>query len=210
VDVFYLFVFRHTSLIIKSVLFPCKKSAIIKLPLLQYFASPETIAWSAFQPIPQFGVKMIVTSLENLPDQMAMTPAMQKAVDYLKNVHPAELQPGQVELDGKNVYVMIQTYETRPITPEVRLEAHRDYIDIQYVASGEEWMGWAHIHSIQNPTAYNPEKDVFYGTLPANGMSLVQVLAGQAAIFYPEDAHAPKLASSKPAGVVKIVIKVHI
>lgn len=153
---------------------------------------------------------MIVTTLESLSHQMVMTPAMQKAVDYLKSVRPADLQPGQVELDGKNVYVMIQTYETRPITPEVRLEGHRDYIDIQYVASGKELMGWAHIDSIQNPTAYNAEKDVCYGTLPANDMSLVQVSEGQAAIFYPEDAHAPKLAASKPAAVVKIVLKVHV
>jgi biofilm protein TabA len=153
---------------------------------------------------------MIVTTLENLSHHMAMTPSMQKAIDYLKSTHPADLQPGQVELDGKNVYVMIQTYETRPITPEVRLEAHREYIDIQYVACGIELMGWAHIDAIQNPTAYNAEKDVCYGTLPANDMSLVQVAEGQAAIFYPEDAHAPKLAASKPAAVVKIVVKVHV
>jgi len=153
---------------------------------------------------------MIITSLENLSHQLAMTPAMQKALDYLKNVHPADLQPGQIELDGKNVYVMIQAYETLPVAPEVRLEAHRNYIDIQYVASGKELMGWAHIAALRNPTAYNPEKDVCHGTLPANEMSLVQVSAGQAAIFYPEDAHAPKLAVSKPEAVVKIVVKVRV
>jgi biofilm protein TabA len=145
---------------------------------------------------------MIVTSIENLFHQMAM--------DYLKNVRPADLQPGQIELDGKKVYVMIQAYETRPAGAEVRLEAHREYIDIQYVASGEEAMGWAHINSLQNPTAYNPEKDVWHGALPANSLTLVQVQAGQAAIFYPEDAHAPKLAVSQPAAVVKIVVKVHV
>jgi len=153
---------------------------------------------------------MIVTTLENLPRQMALSPNMRKALDYLKNVQTAGLQPGQIEIDGKNVYVMIQAYETHPANAEVRLEAHRNYIDIQYVAAGEEAMGWAHIDALQNPTAYNPEKDVWYGTLPASGMTLVQVMPGQAAVFFPEDAHAPKLAVAAPVNVLKIVVKVRV
>jgi len=153
---------------------------------------------------------MIVTALENLPHQIAISPNMHKALEYLKNVPAAGLAPGQVEIDGKNVYVMIQAYETRPAADEERLEAHRNYIDIQYVAAGEEAMGWAHIAALQNPTAYNPEKDVWYGTLPAAGMTRVQVMAGQAAVFFPEDAHAPKLAVAASANVLKIVVKVRV
>jgi YhcH/YjgK/YiaL family protein len=153
---------------------------------------------------------MIVTALENLSHQMAMTPNMHKALEYLKSVKVAGLQPGQVEIDGKNVYVMIQAYETRPADAEVRLEAHRNYIDIQYVATGEEAMGWAHIAALQNPMAYNAEKDVWYGTLPAAGMTQVQVMPGQAAVFFPEDAHAPKLAVAAPVNVLKIVVKVRV
>jgi biofilm protein TabA len=153
---------------------------------------------------------MIVTKLENLSHQVALSPNMSKALEYLKNVQTAGLQPGQIEIDGKNVYVMIQAYETRPAAAEERLEAHRNYIDIQYVAAGEEAMGWAHIDALQNPTAYNPEKDVWYGTLPASGMTLVQVAQGQAAVFFPEDAHAPKLAAAAPVSVLKIVVKVRV
>ena len=153
---------------------------------------------------------MIVTTLENLFHQVALSPNMRKALEYLKTVQTAGLQPGQIEIDGKNVYVMIQAYETRPADAAVRLEAHRNYIDIQYVASGEEAMGWAHIASLQNPTAYNPEKDVWYGTLPTSNMTQVQVMPGQAAVFFPEDAHAPKLAVAAPVNVLKIVVKVRV
>jgi biofilm protein TabA len=153
---------------------------------------------------------MIVTSLENLSHQIAMTSALKKAMDYLKNVHPADLQPGQVEIDGKNIYAMIQAYETRPASAEVRLEAHREYIDIQYVATGVEVMGWADIHALQNPTEYNAEKDVWHGTLPASEMTAVRVAAGKAAVFFPEDAHAPKLAVSSPTPVLKVVVKVRV
>jgi biofilm protein TabA len=153
---------------------------------------------------------MIVTTLENLPHQMALSPNMRKALEYLKSVKPEGLQPGQIEIDGKNVYVMIQAYETRPADAAVRLEAHRNYIDIQYVAAGEEAMGWAHIDALQNPTAYNAEKDVWYGTLPVTGITQVQVMPGQATVFFPEDAHAPKLAVGAPVNVLKIVVKVRV
>ena len=71
-------------------------------------------------------------------------------------------------------------------------------------------MGWAHIAALQAPTPYNAEKDVWYGTLPVSGMTLVQVMPGQAAVFFPEDAHAPKLAVAAPVNVLKIVVKVRV
>jgi biofilm protein TabA len=154
---------------------------------------------------------MIVATLKDLSHQVALTPAMQTALDYLNQVQSSvEPQPARVEIDGKRVYALYQDYETIPSGAEVRLEAHRQYIDIQYIASGEEMMAWAPVNTLQNPTEYNPDKDVFHGTLPAAESTPVRVSAGQAAIFFPEDAHAPKLACAAPTAVHKIVIKVQI
>jgi biofilm protein TabA len=153
---------------------------------------------------------MIATTLEFIPRQMAMSADLQKALDFLKQANLAELQPGRIEIDGQNVYALVQAYETLPITASVKFEAHRQYIDIQYIASGEEVMGWADLKALQDVTAYNPEKDVLHGMLPAGEMTPVRVAAGQAAIFWPEDAHAPKLAVSSPAPVKKVVVKVRV
>jgi YhcH/YjgK/YiaL family protein len=153
---------------------------------------------------------MIITALESLSQQVPMSYAMQMALDFLKTSRTTELQPGRVEIDSKNVYALIQTYETTLAPSEVRLEAHRQYIDLQYIVAGVEVIGWAHISGLQNPTAYDAEKDVWFGTLSRQEMTPIRVTAGQAAIFYPEDAHAPKLAFASPGAVVKVVVKVRV
>ncbi len=151
---------------------------------------------------------MLVANLTDLAQQAALTPALKTALQWLsEHANDANL-PERVDIDGKDVYALVQVYQTAPAAEPVRLEAHKAYIDIQYIAAGEEVMGWAHVAELQAPTPYNPDKDVFHGTLPAAQVTPVLVKAGQAAIFFPVDAHAPKLAGQLPSDVRKIVLKV--
>lgn len=151
---------------------------------------------------------MLVASLNDLAHQAALTPALKTALDWLA-AHAADADlPERVDIDGKEVYALVQAYQTAAPAEPMRLEAHHNYIDVQYVAEGEEVMGWAHVTELQAPTPYNPDKDVFHGTLPGAQVTPVLVKAGQAAIFYPADAHAPKLCGQQPAAVRKIVLKV--
>lgn len=153
---------------------------------------------------------MIVAPLPDLARQVALTPSLSTALEWLAvNADRSDL-PERVAVDGQNVYALVQAYETAPVAEVVRLEAHQHYIDIQFIVSGEEVMGWAPVTELLDPTPYNPEKDVFHGHLPAAQLTPVLVKAGQAAIFYPADAHAPKLAGEKPAAVRKIVLKVRV
>lgn len=151
---------------------------------------------------------MIVTAFEHLDRQTLQTPAMQKAMGWLRANRANPDLAGRVEIDGKEIYALVQAYETQPAAEVVSCEAHRKYIDIQYICAGEEVMGWAPLEVLRNATAYNPDKDVLNGDVPAAEMTAVLVRAGQAAIFYPEDAHAPKLAAGAPGSVRKIVVKV--
>lgn len=151
---------------------------------------------------------MILSDLAHLSRQVAMTPVMVKALDFLNKFQSLDLAPGRVEIDGKNVYALVQAYDTLSVTPEIKFEAHRQYIDIQFIQTGVEMMGWTALDNLNNMTAYDPEKDACFGKLPAQEMIPLRVSAGQAAIFFPEDAHAPKLAISSPAPVRKIVVKV--
>jgi YhcH/YjgK/YiaL family protein len=148
---------------------------------------------------------MIVAALTG---QTAQTAAMQKAFAWLRANCADVGLPARTEIDGKAIYALLQEYETLPAAETLKCEAHRGYIDIQYIVSGEEMMGWAPLDALLNPTAYNPEKDVLFGEVPAAALTPVIVRAGHAAIFYPEDAHAPKLAVGTPCAVRKIVIKV--
>jgi len=151
---------------------------------------------------------MIVAALEHLPAQAAQNAAMQKAWDWLLANRANPDLPARVEIDGKAVFALVQAYETAPAGETVKCEAHRQYLDIQYIVSGEEMMGWAPLDALGSLTAYNPDKDVLFGEVPSSALTPVQVRAGHAAVFFPEDAHAPKLAVGTPCAVRKIVIKV--
>jgi biofilm protein TabA len=149
---------------------------------------------------------MIVTDLEHLSEQMAASPALAKVIDFLRQVRPETLTEGRVEISGDQAFALVQLYETRAGEP--KFEAHRKYLDIQYVAEGEEIIGWAFIDRMAVDSAYNEAKDVCLGHVPPADVTPVKLSAGQMAVLYPSDAHAPKLAAGAPMAVKKIVVKV--
>ena len=100
---------------------------------------------------------------------------------------------------------MVQEYDTKPAA-QAKWEAHRKYIDIQYVISGMERMGFANLKTMQ-VGEYAPERD--FQALNGAG-SFVDVFAGAFVIFFPEDGHMPCLCVDAPEPVRKIVLKVRI
>ena len=152
---------------------------------------------------------MIVTDLEHIAEQAALSPALRKAIDFLRQAHPLELTDGRVEIDGDKVYALVQSYET-VATDEPRFEAHRKYLDVQYLASGEEVIGWASIDRLIVGVPYDEAKDASLGRVFPPDMTRVRLSSGQLAVLYPADAHAPKLAAGAPAPVIKIVVKVSV
>jgi len=105
------------------------------------------------------------------------------------------------------VFALVQRYETmRAEVPT--FEYHRKYIDVQFIASGEEVIGWATAESMKITEAYDEKKDICFGTVKQEMRTLVHLRAGQLMVLWPEDAHAPKLAAGEPSPVMKIVVKV--
>lgn len=150
---------------------------------------------------------MIVTDLDSIERQAAMTPALRQALDFLLRPDLASLPDGRVDVDGDRVFALPQRYETMNALPP-RFEYHRKYIDIQFIVSGEEIIGWAPAERMTVTDAYDRDKDIAFGTVAAGAMTPVLLRAGQMAILYPEDGHAPRLAAGKPSAVHKIVMKV--
>ena len=103
---------------------------------------------------------------------------------------------------------MVQSYTSRPVTEDPRFEAHIKYVDIQYLVSGAEAMGWAPQDQLVVSLPYLDEKDIMLGTVPAEVRTLVPFSAGYAILLYPTDAHGPGLAAGEPEPVLKVVVKV--
>jgi YhcH/YjgK/YiaL family protein len=150
---------------------------------------------------------MIVTDLAHLAEQAALTPALQKALAFLHGLAGQPLPDGRIEIDGSNVYALVQSYETQA-GGDWGFEGHRKYLDIQYVVAGEEVIGWAFLDRATVTMPYDTTKDAWLGTVPTAEITPVRLAAGQLAVFYPTDAHAPKHAAGVPGPVKKIVVKV--
>ncbi len=152
---------------------------------------------------------MIVTDLKLIERQMPLSPTLVKAIEFLRRPDLASLDAERVEIDGDRVFALPQRCETVP--PEkARYEYHRRYIDLQFILEGEETIGWAPAARMRITEAYDREKDITFGDVPPGEATLVRLQAGQVAVFYPEDAHAPRLASRGPAAVRKVVVKVEV
>jgi biofilm protein TabA len=150
---------------------------------------------------------MVVTDLEHMAEQVNMTPNMKKALDFLMAAKGKEYADGRVEIDGDKVFALVQSYDS-VVTDTPKFEGHRKYIDVQYVVSGEEVMGWAIATRATVTMEYLPDKDVWLGTVAAADVSGSRLSPGQAAVLYPIDAHAPRLAAGKSMWIKKIVVKV--
>ena len=150
---------------------------------------------------------MIVTGLQNSEHQVPMTPSLRKAFDFLRRRELLQLPDGRVDIDGDRVFALVQRYETARMDAPT-FECHRKYIDVQFIAMGEETICWASAERMSVTEAYDAGKDVCFGTVPAGTWTPVYLKAGQAAIFWPEDAHAPRGAAGGSSRVMKIVVKV--
>ncbi|MCJ7548531.1 MAG: YhcH/YjgK/YiaL family protein [Anaerolineae bacterium] len=151
---------------------------------------------------------MITAEIPALKEQVAMTPNMQTALEWLASVRGQDLDDGRVEIDGTNAYALVQSYISKLMVDQPRFEAHRAYTDIQVIVSGKEKLGWAPIQSLEPSDEYNPTKDVIHGTVSSDVAVFVPLAAGQAMVFYPSDAHAPGLSFGRQSPIKKIVVKV--
>jgi len=145
---------------------------------------------------------MIMDAIARGAAYAALHPGFAKAFAFLREKDLAALPDGRYELDGDRVYVLVMTVDGRG-KADAKFEAHRRYIDIQAVVSGDEVMGWSPIAACREPLPFDAAKDVgFYSDTPA---SWVIVPVGSFAVFFPEDVHAPLAGSGK---VKKAVVKI--
>ena len=135
---------------------------------------------------------MILDSLKNKAQYAALHPRFQTVFDFIDNNDVAAMPCGRHDIDGDNIFVMVQEMDLREIK-EARLELHRKYIDIQLLLQGPaEVFGWSEKKDCLTPEAdFDEAKDVqFFTDTP---QCFYSVGEGQFSILFPEDGHAPML-----------------
>lgn len=128
-----------------------------------------------------------------------------KVIEWLKTAAPTK-QDGEYEIQGRDMYAVISTVDTLPREQAV-FEAHKQYIDVHYCISENEIIEWAPMQTLNNPFEENHEKDYALFNTPENA-SEITMIPGIFVIFFPEDAHMPKIKATS-SSVKKVVIKIH-
>ncbi len=147
---------------------------------------------------------MIIDGIKNAALYQGINPRIRTALEYLAKTDFSAMAPGRYEIDGSNIYALVQQYDTKPRDKGL-WEAHRRYIDVQFVASGVETMGYAPIGNCAVTQEYSTEKDC---ALFSGKGDFLTAPAGTFLVFFPEDVHMPCLATEGAVPVRKVVVKV--
>ena len=148
---------------------------------------------------------MIIDQLQNTSLYYGIGDRIATALRYLLDADLAALTPGRHDIDGDDVFALIQEYDSKP-REEGAWEAHRQYLDVQYVVSGEERIGFANTERLQ-AGEYDAENDF----LPLEGEGdFLEMQAGTFMILAPQDAHMPGIALADPQPMKKVVMKVRL
>ncbi len=148
---------------------------------------------------------MIFDSLPNLARFTSSIPHLERALEFLAGVTP-DHPSGQVTIDAHGMYAAIDRYVTEPRSRRF-FECHRKFIDLQVVLSGVEGVGVCDRNMCQQ-SQYDEEQDFRKLTFDGEVSSLV-LAPGYGALFFPDDAHMPKLVHGEtPSNIVKIVVKI--
>lgn len=146
---------------------------------------------------------MIIDGISNASLYYVLGSGIEAALRYLEVTDFSKIEPEKHDIGG-GCFAIVQDYQTAP-REEKRWEAHRDYIDVQYVASGAELMGYAGIEALRVVEDYDDSKDA---TFLAGDGSFVTARAGTFVLLFPHDAHMPGIAIDGPKAVRKVVMKV--
>lgn len=146
---------------------------------------------------------MILDLLENAGRYRSLHEGFEAAFDFLCRPDLADLPLGRHGIDGDRVYAIVARESGRTAEGAL-LETHDRYVDIQYILSGTDTMGWKPRSLCTQPAReYDAQADIaFFSDRPD---AWVAVQGGAFAVFFPEDAHMP-LISDGP--IHKVVVKI--
>ena len=149
---------------------------------------------------------MIFDSIENAEIYYGLGEKFKTAFEFIKKTDFNSINEERIEIDGENIFAIADRYKTK--NPEdAKWETHRKYIDIQYMISGAENMGFVKSCYLDILEEYDNENDLEF--LKGLG-DFVQVGEGEFVVFFPDDAHMPCLKIKDNDEVFKVVIKIKV
>jgi YhcH/YjgK/YiaL family protein len=148
---------------------------------------------------------MVLDYLENSDNYKGLSPLISQGLAYLKSLDLTKLEPGKIELPN-GIFAITQVF-TPKNRDQGKLETHQKYLDIQFLAEGEEIIEYLERKHLVVSEPYSNENDiVFYHD--NDKVADLKLKANQFVIFYPQDGHKPGIGFNKSQIIKKIVLKI--
>ena len=144
---------------------------------------------------------MIICPWKDILKYAPLLPGVEEAfekVNALQSLEPATYPLAQ----GNRFFVTAGTTKAPDLA-----EAHRDYLDIQYIVMGKEVMGWAPLADCHGEGEFNTAKDI---GLYSGDFRFFTIPEGICYVAFPEDAHMPGRHLDVPNDFVKVVVKLKV
>lgn len=148
---------------------------------------------------------MLYDILENVHAYEGIHPGVLRGLRYLAETDFSKLPDGRQDIDGDAIFASIQSYTTKPVNDKP--EAHKDYIDIQFLIEGEECVGYAPLVEMAEEVEAHPDRDLYFYH---GQFEQFPIGHGRFMVLWPGDAHAPGIAKDQPAPIRKCVVKVRV
>lgn len=146
---------------------------------------------------------MIADHIANAERYTVLGPLFKQTFDFLRSQNLDALADGRHDLAGDDLFALIQGYHTKPQS-EGFWEAHRCYIDLQFIVKGVERIGYAPLHRM-TLESHDDSRDL--SVLHGAG-DFLTLTEGCFLLLWPEDVHMPGLQTDQSAPVRKIVFKI--
>jgi YhcH/YjgK/YiaL family protein len=149
---------------------------------------------------------MIYDSLKNLDNYQGLDPRIIRALALIRDTDFSNMPDGTYEVEGFDFRYMLQSYTADKENDKP--EAHRDFLDIQYVFAGKELVGVGQLADMTQEVEANPDGDIWFYRGPLDHVTLE---GDRFVVLFPNDAHAPCcMPPEGPTQVRKCVFKIRV
>lgn len=154
---------------------------------------------------------MIIGNLKVSHENVEHSPlVIRKVLEFLRNIDFEKLENKRYDILDNKLFLIMNAYQTRDIS-EKKAEQHKKYIDVQYIVSGVENIGFGFENKDNVVISdYDEAKDgKFFKTVQDE--TFITLKQGMFAIFFPSDIHRPELdVNNEKQNVRKCVVKIDV